>query len=90
MFCAGNINHVGIKTLQLILSKIVMLLGIRIITPCKVLDLAEPDDAGKGWTVKTQPENDFLASYEFNFLVVASGKNVAIEGMLRFHTHITT
>ena len=27
MFCAGNINHVGIKTLQLILSKVAMLLG---------------------------------------------------------------
>ena len=27
MFCAGNINHCGIKTLQLILSKVAMLLG---------------------------------------------------------------
>lgn len=35
MFCTGNINHIGIKNLQLILSKVVMLLGVRIVTPCK-------------------------------------------------------
>ena len=46
-FCAGNINHVGIRTLQLILAKIAILLGIRIVTPCKFVDLIEPDDQGK-------------------------------------------
>ena len=36
MFCAGNINHVGIKTLQLILAKVVLFLGVRIVAPSKL------------------------------------------------------
>ena len=65
MFCAGNINHVGIKTLQLILSKVAMLLGIRMVTPCKFVDLIEPDDEGRGWRVKVDPADEFLDTYEF-------------------------
>jgi len=83
MFCAGNINHCGIKTLQLILSKVAMLLGIRMVTPCKFVDLIEPDDEGRGWRVKVDPTNEFLDTYEFRFLVIASGKNVPIEGFDR-------
>ena len=30
-----------------------------------------------------KPENELLANYEFKFLVVASGKNVAVEGFDR-------
>jgi len=83
MFCAGNINHVGIKTLQLILSKVAMLLGIRMVTPCKFVDLIEPDDEGRGWRVKVDPADEFLDTYEFRFLVIASGKRVPIEGFDR-------
>ena len=83
MFCAGNINHVGIKTLQLILAKVVLLLGVRIIAPCSLVELIEPDDKGSGWKAKVKPENELLANYEFKFLVVASGKNVAVEGFDR-------
>lgn len=83
MFCAGNINHVGIKTLQLILAKVVLLLGVRIVAPCSLVELIEPDDKGSGWRAKVKPENEILANYEFKFLVVASGKRVAIEGFDR-------
>jgi len=83
MFCAGNINHCGIKTLQLILSKVIMLLGIRMVTPCKFVDLIEPDDEGRGWRVKVDPSDEFLDTYEFRFLVIASGKRVPIEGFDR-------
>ena len=83
MFCAGNINHVGIKTLQLILAKVVLLLGVRIVAPCSLVELIEPDDKGSGWKAKVKPENELLANYEFKFLVVASGKNVAVEGFDR-------
>lgn len=83
MFCTGNINHVGIKKLQLILSKVAMLLGIRIVTPAKLVDLVEPNDEGKGWTAKITPSNEELESYEFNFLVVATGKRVPLDGFDR-------
>ena len=79
MFCAGNINHVGIKTLQLILAKVVLLLGVRIVAPSKLVELIEPDEKGSGWRAKVSPENEIISNYEFKFLVVASGKNVAID-----------
>ena len=35
------------------------------VTPCKFVDLIEPDDEGRGWRVKVDPTNEFLDAYEF-------------------------
>jgi hypothetical protein len=50
-FCAGAIDTVGIKTLQLFLAKIALLLGVQIVNPVKFEELVEPHD-GIGWTAK--------------------------------------
>ena len=63
MFCAGNINHVGIKTLQLILAKVVLLLGVRIIAPCSLVKLIEPDDKGA-----------FFSKVELSFVILTTFK----------------
>ena len=62
---------------------VIMLLGVRIVTPCKFVDLIEPDEEGRGWRAKIEPPNDFMDSYSFKFLVIASGKKVPIEGFDR-------
>ena len=38
-FCNGDINHISIKKLQLVLAKICMIIGIKIISPVKFLDV---------------------------------------------------
>ena len=80
LFCTGNINHIGIKNLQLILSKVVLFLGVRIVTPCKFVELIEPDEQGRGWRAKVEPANEFIDNYEFKCLIIAAGKKVPIEG----------
>ena len=65
MFCAGNINHVGIKTLQLILAKVVLLLGVRIIAPCSLVELIEPDDKGSFFS-KVKLSFVILTTFEFS------------------------
>ena len=39
--------------------------------------------AGRGWRAKVEPANDIIDNFEFKFLVIASGKNVPLEGFDR-------
>ena len=59
------------------------ILGIRIIEPCSFVDLIEPTESRKTWRAKVEPPNDFMEKYDFDFLVIASGRNVPIEGFAR-------
>ena len=79
-FCTGSVNHIGIKTLQLFLAKICLLMGIEIVTKVSFEDLSKPNDSGKGWTASFYPKDHKLNNYTFNMLVDASGKNVPIDG----------
>ena len=81
-FCAGPINHIGIKTLQLFLAKVTLMLGVQVEAPIALLELVEPSN-GAGWKAKYSKESVLLDSYEFDMLVVASGKKVAVEGFNR-------
>jgi len=64
------------RTLQLILAKVCLLLGVRIEKNIQFLDLIEPDGEGKGWTAKTNPEVSAISNYEFDFLVIGTGRQV--------------
>ena len=44
------------------------------------MELIEPENGKNSWRAKVEPANDFIKNFEFNFLVIASGKNVPIEG----------
>jgi len=82
-FASGNINHIGIKALQLVLFKICCMLGVEVVAPVSLVELSEPDDKGKKWTAITKPEDSPVARFEFDMIVIASGKKVAIEGFDR-------
>jgi hypothetical protein len=47
------------------------------------LDVIEPDAEGRGWRAKTKPEVSSISDFEFNFLVIATGRQVPIEGFDR-------
>ena len=49
------------------------------------MELIEPtsENGKNSWRAKVEPANDFITNFEFNFLVIASGKNVPIEGFNR-------
>ena len=79
-FCIGSINHISIKTLQLFLAKICLMIGVDIVTEVTFKDLSSPNNSGKGWTASFYPNNHKINNYNFTMLVDASGKNVPIEG----------
>ena len=79
----GAINHIGIKKLQLLLFKISLMLGVEICTPISLVDLSEPDDKGKKWTANVKPSDHPVSKFEFNMVIIASGRRVAIEGFDR-------
>ena len=81
-FCSGSVNHIGIKDLQLFLAKVVLFLGIEVIAPLMLLDIVEPA-GGKGWRAAFKPEGTRADGFEFDFIVIASGKKVAVEGFNR-------
>ena len=79
-FCTGNINHISIKTLQLVLAKICLIAGIDITSNVLFKELSRPNKLGKGWTASFSPSEHKINEYNFNMLVDASGKKVPLEG----------
>ena len=39
-FASGNINHIGIKKLQLILYKVCLMLGVEVVAPCALVEMS--------------------------------------------------
>jgi len=87
--CVGNINHVNIRTLQLILTKICLVLGVNIYAPCSFMGISEPvlEEEGSliaGWRAKFGEENHQADSFVFDIIVGASGSRCVIDGFSRF------
>ena len=59
------------------------MLGVEIHTPVSLLSLSEPDESGKKWTANVKPNEHPVSCFEFNMVVIASGRKVAIEGFDR-------
>ena len=75
-FATGEVNHIGIKTLQLVLSKIALLTGVKIVCPIVFDGLSMPSRSGKRWTGKFSPEDHLINHFNFDMIIIASGKNV--------------
>jgi len=87
--CVGAINHVNIRTLQLILTKVCCMLGVHIYAPCAFLGITEPvlEEEGSiiaGWKAKYGAENQEAESFVFDIIVGASGKNCIMDGFSRY------
>ena len=82
-FCTGSINHVSIRNLQLVLCKICLMLGVKIVSPVMFRDLCYPEGTGKGWTASFTPDSYELKKHKFDMLVIASGKKVPLKGFDR-------
>ena len=59
------------------------MIGIELFAPVSLLNLSEPDEAGKKWTAIVRPETHIVSQYEFGMVVIASGRKVAVEGFDR-------
>ncbi|XP_076811429.1 protein-methionine sulfoxide oxidase mical3b-like isoform X1 [Clavelina lepadiformis] len=88
-FCAGAIDHISIRQLQLILLKIALILGVDIVLNVAFEDVIPPgsklanDNKSEGWTALVNPHNHSVSNYSFDVLVGADGKRNTLKGFTR-------
>jgi hypothetical protein len=89
-FATGSINHINIRSLQLILTKISLMLGITVYSPCKFDGISEPvlTEEGSlisGWKAKfSEGVSELVESFIFDVIIGASGKNCVLDGFSRY------
>ena len=66
--CSFKSVHSGIRSLQCILLKICLLLGVQIYTNVEFVDVLEPEK-GIGWRASVKPESHQVSKCEFDFIV---------------------
>ncbi|XP_066527023.1 F-actin-monooxygenase mical1 [Hoplias malabaricus] len=80
-FCSGSLDHISIRQLQLILLKLVLLLGVEVHTGVCFKGLLEPQSSGPaGWRALVHPESHPAASYQFDVFISAGGGNFVPDG----------
>ncbi|XP_012930093.1 F-actin-methionine sulfoxide oxidase MICAL2 isoform X7 [Heterocephalus glaber] len=86
-FCAGSIDHISIRQLQLILFKVALMLGVEIhvnVEFVKVLEPPEDQENQKiGWRAELLPADHPLSEFEFDVIIGADGRRNTLEGFRR-------
>ncbi|XP_075066798.1 F-actin-monooxygenase MICAL3 isoform X15 [Mixophyes fleayi] len=86
-FCAGAIDHISIRQLQLILLKVSLILGIEIHVNVEFQGLVEPPEDQEndrvGWRAKVHPKGHPVSEYEFDVIIGADGRRNTLAGFRR-------
>ncbi|XP_067856079.1 F-actin-monooxygenase MICAL3-like [Heptranchias perlo] len=85
-FCAGAIDHISIRQLQLVLLKIALILGIEIHLNVEFRGLLPPRGQKNphfGWRADINPPNNKVALFEFEVVIGADGRRNTLEGFRR-------
>lgn len=73
-FCSGSIDHISIRTLQCILLKVALILGVTVHAGVEFLTFLEPDGSSKGWTAHAHPNDHEVSQFVFDVCISADGK----------------
>ncbi|KAM9605389.1 F-actin-monooxygenase MICAL2 isoform 7-T13 [Morphnus guianensis] len=86
-FCAGSIDHISIRQLQLILFKVALILGVEIHVNLEFVKVLEPPEDQEnqkiGWRAEFLPMDHPLSEYEFDVIIGADGRRNTLEGFRR-------
>uniref|UniRef100_A0A8C9RI68 F-actin monooxygenase n=1 Tax=Scleropages formosus TaxID=113540 RepID=A0A8C9RI68_SCLFO len=86
-FCAGAIDHISIRQLQLILLKVALLLGIEIHVNVEFRRLIEPPEDQEneriGWRAEVHPRTHPVNEFEFDVIIGADGRRNTLPGFRR-------
>ncbi|KAM6408200.1 F-actin-monooxygenase MICAL2 isoform 3-T3 [Rhynochetos jubatus] len=86
-FCAGSIDHISIRQLQLILFKVALMLGVEIHVNLEFVKVLEPPEDQEnqkiGWRAEFLPMDHPLSEYEFDVIIGADGRRNTLEGFRR-------
>ncbi|XP_044048108.1 protein-methionine sulfoxide oxidase mical3a isoform X27 [Siniperca chuatsi] len=86
-FCAGAIDHISIRQLQLMLLKVALLLGIEIHVNVEFKGLIEPPEDQEteriGWRAEVHPRTHPVNELEFDVIIGADGRRNTLPGFRR-------
>ncbi|XP_045552928.1 protein-methionine sulfoxide oxidase mical2b isoform X9 [Salmo salar] len=86
-FCAGAIDHISIRQLQLMLLKVSLIVGVEVHVNVEFVKLLEPPDnqenEGPGWRAEIRPSNHPLTDFEFDVVIGADGRRNTLDGFKR-------
>ncbi|KAM3610092.1 uncharacterized protein V6R79_025241 [Siganus canaliculatus] len=86
-FCAGAIDHISIRQLQLMLLKVCLILGVEIHVNVEFVKVLEPPaeqtDDGPGWRAEVRPSNHPVSDFEFDVVIGADGRKNTLDGFIR-------
>ncbi|XP_036093009.1 F-actin-monooxygenase MICAL3 isoform X12 [Rousettus aegyptiacus] len=86
-FCAGAIDHISIRQLQLILLKVALILGIEIHVNVEFQGLVYPPEDQEneriGWRALVHPKTHPVSEYEFEVIIGGDGRRNTLEGFRR-------
>ncbi|XP_048462940.1 F-actin-monooxygenase MICAL2 isoform X3 [Rhincodon typus] len=86
-FCAGAIDHISIRQLQLILIKVALLLGVEIQVNVEFVRLLEPSEDQEtprpGWRAEVRPSDHPVSDFTFDVIIGADGRRSSLQGFRR-------
>ncbi|XP_051919573.1 F-actin-monooxygenase MICAL2 isoform X8 [Hippocampus zosterae] len=86
-FCAGAIDHISIRQLQLMLLKVALIVAVEFHINVEFVKLVEPPEnqekEGQGWRAAIRPADHPVADFEFDVVVGADGRRNTLEGFRR-------
>uniref|UniRef100_A0A7N8X5S2 F-actin monooxygenase n=1 Tax=Mastacembelus armatus TaxID=205130 RepID=A0A7N8X5S2_9TELE len=86
-FCAGSIDHISIRQLQLMLLKVSLILGVEIHVNVEFIKLVEPPvkqtDNSPGWRAEVRPSSHPVSEFDFDMVIGADGRKNTLDGFSR-------
>ncbi|KAM9351924.1 F-actin-monooxygenase mical2b [Symphorus nematophorus] len=86
-FCAGSIDHISIRQLQLMLLKVSLILGVEIHVNVEFVKLVEPPvehtDDSPGWRAEVRPSSHLVSEFDFDVVIGADGRKNTLDGFRR-------
>ncbi|KAM4615674.1 protein-methionine sulfoxide oxidase mical3b [Polymixia lowei] len=88
-FCAGSIDHISIRQLQLVLLKVALLLGVEVHVNVEFKELVGPPEDQKpenqkiGWRMEVHPKAHPVNQLDFDVIIGADGRRNTLPGFRR-------
>ncbi|XP_077372490.1 F-actin-monooxygenase mical2b isoform X2 [Festucalex cinctus] len=86
-FCAGSIDHISIRQLQLMLLKICLILGVEVHVNVEFIKLVEPPeeqtDDSPSWRADIEPSSHSISDFDFDVVIGADGRKNTLDGFNR-------
>ncbi|XP_060932409.1 F-actin-monooxygenase mical2b [Limanda limanda] len=90
-FCAGAIDHISIRQLQLMLLKVSLILGVEIHVNVEFVKLVEPpaeqtedrESACPGWRAEVRPSTHPVSDLVIDVVIGADGRKYTLDGFRR-------